>query len=172
MSQPKRSLVVVRHAKSDWSSGVPDDQRPLNARGRRDAPRIGRWLADRGLAVDAALVSPAARTRATWAHLASAADLDVRPEIVPRIYLGSVDDLAAVVGELDPAARCAVLVGHAPGCQQLVERLTGGRGDPAALLEMRTKYPTAAAALVEIDGEWADSVRGGGRLLAFEVCRG
>ena len=167
-----RRLLVVRHAKSDWSVPAADIDRPLNARGRRDAPAIGRWIADRRLPVDAAVISPAARTRATWQLLAEAAGLDVAPGLDRGIYLGEADDLAEAVRTLDSAARCAVLVGHAPGCEEFVEWAADGRGDPAALDAMRTKYPTAAVALLDIDGGWGALGPGSGSLASFAVCRG
>lgn len=167
-----RHLLVVRHAKSDWSLPAADIDRPLNARGRRDAPAIGRWVADQRLPVDAAVISPSARTRATWQLLAEAAGLDVAPGLDRGIYLGEAADLAEAVGTLPEAARCAVLVGHAPGCEEFVEWAAAGRGDPVALEAMRAKYPTAAVALLDIAGEWSALGPGSAALAAFAVCRG
>jgi phosphohistidine phosphatase len=167
-----RQLLVVRHAKSDWSAPAADIDRPLNRRGRRDAPAIGRWIASRQLPVDAAVISPAARTRATWRLLADAADLDVDPGLDRGIYLGEAADLAEAVRTIDQRARCGVLVGHAPGCEEFVEWLAEERGDADAFAAMRAKYPTAAVALLGIDGPWASLGPGAGELLAFAVCRG
>jgi phosphohistidine phosphatase len=60
-----RRLILLRHAKSDWPD-VPDRDRPLAKRGRRDAPRIGRWLHDHGYLPDVVICSPARRTEQTW----------------------------------------------------------------------------------------------------------
>jgi phosphohistidine phosphatase len=169
---PDRVLVVVRHAKSDWGTGQPDIERPLNDRGRRDAAAAGRWLRDRGLAVDAAVISPSRRTRQTWALLAEAAQLTVDPAVDRAIYLGSAVDLAGALMAVPTASRCSVLVGHAPGCPDLVEWLTGGQGDSSAVAAMREKFPTAGAAVVGLDGGWSDMTAGAGRLLEFAVCRG
>ncbi len=168
----QRHLVVIRHAKSDWGTGEPDIDRPLSSRGRRDAPAVGRWLARQPLSVEAAIVSPSARTRATWDLLADAAGLAVDPMVDGAVYLAETADLAEAVGTLDAAVRCAALVGHAPGCPDFVEWVTGGRGDPDAVAAMRSKFPTAAAAWVVLDAPW-DGLRAGcGALARFAVCRG
>ena len=56
----------MRHAKSDWPPGVPDRERPLTKRGRRDATAAGDWLQEQGYVPDRVVVSPAQRTRETW----------------------------------------------------------------------------------------------------------
>src|SRR4051794_41904037 len=71
------TLVLLRHAKSAWPEGVPDHERPLAGRGRRDAPEAGRWLRQVGLQFDLVLCSTALRARQTW-ELA-AAELDTAP---------------------------------------------------------------------------------------------
>ena len=164
--------MVVRHAKSDWNTGAADKDRPLNSRGRKDASAVGRWIAEQGLSVDAAVVSPAVRTRATWDLMAQEAGLAVRPEFVPGIYLGEIDDLALAVREAPAKARCLVLVGHSPGSHELVEWMCDGVGDPGAVSAMRAKFPTAAVAQVSVEGPWANLAAGCGRLVAFTVCRG
>ncbi|WP_230211275.1 SixA phosphatase family protein [Streptomyces kaniharaensis] len=63
---PHRTLIVLRHAKSAWPPDVPDWERPLGPRGRRDAPEAGRWLRRRGLVPDTVVCSPARRARETW----------------------------------------------------------------------------------------------------------
>ena len=61
-----RRLVLLRHAKSDYPDEVADHDRPLAARGRRDAPLVGRWLARSGYRPDAVICSTARRARETW----------------------------------------------------------------------------------------------------------
>jgi len=169
---PKRSLVVVRHAKSDWMVGAPDVERPLNKRGTRDASMVGQWLASLGVPFDAALVSPARRTRETWQLLSKAAGLSITPQYLRRIYLGEVDDLAGTVRELPSKTRGAILVGHSPGCHDFVEWATDGQGEELALSRMREKWPTAGAAWLAVDGDYGKISAGSARLLHFEVCRG
>ena len=69
-----KRLLVLRHAKSSWADTALDDwQRPLNDRGRRDAPRVGAWLRDRKLVPDLIVTSDAIRARETSAAVADAA---------------------------------------------------------------------------------------------------
>ena len=67
-----KRLLLLRHAKSAWPDGVEDHDRPLSDRGRRDAPRMGAYIAAAGLRPDFALVSSARRTQETWALVAPA----------------------------------------------------------------------------------------------------
>src|SRR5262245_27476278 len=97
---PERTLVIVRHAKSDWSGNEPDIDRPLAKRGRRQAPEAGAWLAEHVDRIDLAVVSPAARARQTW-ELA-AAELASPPRVVvdDRVYAASSAELLRVVHDL------------------------------------------------------------------------
>src|SRR4029079_1119605 len=78
-SSVSRELIILRHAKSDWSGDEHDVDRPLAPRGRRQAPEAGQWLDARAGAIDLALVSPARRTRSTWELVAP--ELDSPPPI-------------------------------------------------------------------------------------------
>ncbi|HET9138254.1 histidine phosphatase family protein [Actinophytocola sp.] len=143
----RRTLVVVRHAKSDWSAALPDWQRPLAERGRRDAPVIGAWLADQVGAVDLVLCSPAERARQTW-RLAGAR-LDPAPPVREdqRIYAASPTQLLTVLAELPDELHRVILVGHNPGLTELVEHLCG---EPVEL-------KTSAVAVLSWPGSWIDA---------------
>ncbi|OZM79787.1 histidine phosphatase [Pseudonocardia sp. MH-G8] len=142
--------MIVRHAKSAWPDGVPDPERPLNARRRRDAPAAGRWIRDRIGHLDAVVCSPATRTRQTWRLLAG--ELTGPPAAVfdDRVYAASVDTLLAVVRALPDDVGTALLVSHNPGVAELVAALTGEE------LEMKT----SAIAVVGFGGSWADIASG------------
>ncbi|HLU57916.1 MAG TPA: histidine phosphatase family protein [Pseudonocardia sp.] len=157
-----RRLVVVRHAKSAWPDGVPDAERPLNPRGRRDAPAAGRWIRDHVGRVDAVVCSPATRTRQTWARIA--AELDGPPDAVfdERVYAATVDELLDVVRDLPADARTAVLIGHNPGVTELVAVLTGERP------EMKT----SSVAVLDLTGTWADAELGRAVLADHATPRG
>ncbi|TFC51658.1 histidine phosphatase family protein [Cryobacterium sp. TMT1-21] len=121
----ERTLILLRHAKSDWSGPGSDVDRPLAGRGLHQAPSAGRWLADNVGDLDLAVVSPATRARSTW-ELASA-ELDTTPEtrIDDRVYAASAGELLAVVRDLPDDVESVVLVGHNPGFEGLVSLLTG-----------------------------------------------
>ncbi len=125
----RRRLIVVRHAKSDWSAGVADHDRPLAGRGRREAVLVGRWLREHSVDIDLVLCSSAKRTRQTWKRVAAQLDpqrvhgIELRVE--ERLYAASDRALLRVVRALPDSARAVLLVGHNPGLEDLVAELTG-----------------------------------------------
>jgi phosphohistidine phosphatase len=140
-----RTLILLRHGKSDWSGGQPDHLRPLARRGRRQVPVAGQWLAENVDAIDLAVVSPAERTRETW-RLASAELADPPPvREDDRVYAASAGSLLTVVRELPRELATVVLVGHNPGLEDLVASLTG-RWVP---------MPTSALAVIDLSGSWS-----------------
>jgi phosphohistidine phosphatase len=153
-----RRLLLVRHAKA--AAGEVDRKRPLAERGEAEAPKIGRWLADRQIVPDRVVVSPARRARQTW-ELA-AAELDAAPAPVEdeRVYANTVADLMAVVRETPDAVSTLAIVGHNPGIQELAIGLDDGRGDDAARAEVTGKYRTSGVAVFALADAWAD-VRAG-----------
>ncbi|GEM_PF-240581 len=126
----RRTLIVLRHGKSDWSVPVEDRHRPLKERGRRQAAEAGRWLAAHAPQLDLAVVSPATRAADAW-HLAAAELPGLVPERTDeQAYTVVGADLLAIVRGLDSApdargAHTVVLVGHSPACDELVAHLTG-----------------------------------------------
>jgi phosphohistidine phosphatase len=119
-----KTLALVRHAKSSWADpGVADHDRPLNHRGRRDAPAMGRLLRDRGFAPDAILSSTAVRAMATATAIAGELGFDVDEVVpVPSLYASSPTTMLAVVGELGDELSTAMLVAHDPGMSELVQQ--------------------------------------------------
>ncbi|MCC6207600.1 MAG: histidine phosphatase family protein [Gammaproteobacteria bacterium] len=121
-----RTLLILRHAKSDSDGDVVDDfARPLSARGRRDAPRMGQWLRTHGLRPDLVLSSPALRARQTTEAVLEALDLPGdRLRFDDRLYLAEVDTLLAVIAECPVRTGVLLLVGHNPGLEELLEQLS------------------------------------------------
>lgn len=150
------TLVLVRHAKSDWSGAHPDQQRPVGERGRRQAPASGRWLAEHLPDLDLALVSPAQRARTTWELIAAelAAPPPVRVE--EDLYSFGPGPLLDVVRRLPEEVALASLVGHNPALEELVEALTGEW----------VPMPTSALAVITLPGAWAEAGSGDGQVVA------
>ncbi len=154
-----RTLILIRHAKSDWSVPAQDRDRPLTHRGLRQAPYVGEWLAARDLVPRYVAVSPARRAQQTWdlvleALAAQGRDVEgIEVHTVEDAYTFSGDDLLDVVAGIPGDAPMAALVGHNPAMEELVEILTG----------QDVILKTSAMAVVETDGPgWT---AGGCRLL-------
>lgn len=119
-----RELLLLRHAKSDWDTSCDDFDRPLNARGQHDAPRIGRWLRGQHLVPDRVLSSPARRATQT-AH-AVCAELGYPAECIlwdERLYLASRETLLEVLADQSGHPQRLLLIGHNPGLEDLLEYL-------------------------------------------------
>ncbi len=141
-----RELLILRHAKSSWDNDRLDDHdRPLNRRGERDAPRIGRLLLAESIVPERILSSTALRAITTARMVAATAGAP-EPIAFEELYLAAPAtyfDLLRTYG--DDAARVMV-VGHNPGMEDLVSQL-GGRSE---------HFPTAALALIRLPIEsWA-----------------
>jgi phosphohistidine phosphatase len=158
-----RRLILLRHAKSDWPD-VPDRDRPLAKRGRRDAPRIGRWLHDHGYVPDVVICSPARRTEQTWELVAP--ELAGAPSVrfEPRAYAASALTLRSLLQELPGRYRAALLIAHNPGLSQLAASLAGSpAGDDGAGL----RFPTAAVAVFSFTAAWPALLAAQTRLTDF-----
>jgi phosphohistidine phosphatase len=157
LSTVERTLVLMRHAKSDYPDDTPDHDRPLAKRGRRDAPRIGTWLSENGYVPDLVVCSTAERTRQTWDLVAGQlrAVPDVRYE--PRVYEASTLGLLMLIRELPEDAGTAMFVGHNPAIGELAAGLSGGHA---------VSFPTAAVAVVRLAGPWASAAPGEAALVA------
>jgi phosphohistidine phosphatase len=121
-----KRLLILRHAKSSWADSSQDDwQRPLNDRGRRDAPRAGQWLRERALVPDAIISSDAVRARSTAQAVAT--ELGKARDVVthPSLYHAKPEDIFEVLHELAGDAHTVLIVGHNPGLEELIHQLTG-----------------------------------------------
>ncbi|MBC3844396.1 histidine phosphatase family protein [Streptacidiphilus sp. 4-A2] len=163
-----RRIIVLRHAKADWPA-VPDFERPLADRGRREAPAAGRWFAGLGLMPDLALCSSAERTRETWKLFAH--ELPTRPRTVyeDRLYEAAPGQLIEVLQELPEEVGTVLLVGHNPGVQGLAEVLAGEHDEDTLPRLRATGFPTAAVAVLTVDVPWKALERGVARLTSFHA---
>ncbi len=160
-------LILTRHAKSDWDNPLnTDHQRPLNKRGQRAAPLIGRWLAEKGHIPQEALVSDATRTRETWALLG--AELPETPPVhfEPALYHASPDVMLKVLRTAQ--AQCVIMIGHNPGIAAFADMLVRAHPNHSAF----GRYPTCATLVAEFEEtSWRDLRTGTGRAIDFIVPR-
>jgi phosphohistidine phosphatase len=156
-----KRLLLVRHAKSSWKDErLADIERPLNGRGRHDAPAMAARLAARGLHPSVILSSPAERAKATAETLAGA--LGYPPErirIEPDLYLADAGTLARIAARLDDTWDDVVLVAHNPGLTDFANRLL-----PSLALG---NLPTTGIVAVDCPGERWTEIEHGGATLAF-----
>lgn len=111
-----KTLLLCRHAKSSWKDlSLTDRERPLNKRGKRDAPDMGNRVRERGVKPDAIVASPAKRTQRTAKHLARALEYPVGEiQTVEYLYGGGPSSILHVLRSLDDALQTVMLVGHNP----------------------------------------------------------
>ena len=155
-----KQLLLLRHAKSSWDHpGLSDHERPLNARGRRDAARMGEHLRGRAISPELVLCSSAVRTRETLAGLALGPSVEV--VVDPTLYGASSGELHARVRVVDDAVGVLMLIAHNPGTHALATTLVD---DPLRI----PAYPTAALTdLVAPIDSWAELRPGVARLEEF-----
>ncbi len=167
-----RRLMLLRHAKSDWSAASQDDiDRVLSARGRSAAPRVGEYMAQHGLVPDHALISSAQRTQETWELIATAYKTVPSSSIEPRVYDASPDKLLRVIQETDADVHSLLVVGHNPAMEELADSLVA-TGDPVSRDQMDEKFPTAALAVIDFPTDtWREIAPGTGRLDRFVTPR-
>lgn len=167
-----RRLLLMRHAKSDWPTGVGDRQRPLGSRGRAEAPQAGRWLAAAGLVPDVALVSSAVRAQQTWNLVRAQLDADPPARIEDDLYERGVAGALDLLRSLPDDLPTALVVGHNPATESLALLLEDGSGVAADRERMAGKYPTSAVAVFHLQvASWTDLDEGTARLQAFAVPR-
>jgi phosphohistidine phosphatase len=146
-----KTLYLLRHAKSSWSfDELSDQERPLNDRGRDDAPLMGQALAKRHICPDLVVSSPAVRAMSTAALVAREMQYPhEKITVEPGIYGADVDGLLAVIHNLPNSADSVLLVGHNPTITETANELS-----PSALNEM----PTAAVVCLRFDCEQWEQV--------------
>lgn len=120
-----KTLFLVRHAKSSWENpGLPDNERPLNERGERDAHRMGRRLASRGVKPDIIVSSPALRAYSTAVKIAAEIGY-LKDDILlkSKLYFEGTEGLLDVIRSLLPRVNGAILIGHNPTMTAAVNNL-------------------------------------------------
>lgn len=154
-----RQLLIVRHAKSAWDTNSASDfERPLAARGLKDAPRMGAWLKEQGTIPDLVICSPAERAKQT-AHIICKF-LDYKKKKIqwePKVYGAGLEELEEVLADAPKEAQRVMLVGHNPGLEFLAIHL-GGAPNPDVMYEGYIK--TATAVLLDMPEDWSKLTQG------------
>lgn len=143
-----KTLLLMRHAKSSWKDDSLDDHdRPLNKRGKRDAPRMGELLRSENLVPDFVVVSSARRARKTAEQVAFAAGYRGETRITGELYAAGVEKLLQVVRQTPETVTRLLLIAHNPGLEELLELLT----------DVYSPLTTAAVAHLEVPApSWQD----------------
>ena len=157
-----RILYLTRHAKSSWDDpGLPDHERPLNKRGERDAPRMGKRIAKRKDQPELIVSSPAVRAATTVKVIAK--ELGFKPSdvvIEERIYGADQQDMIEIIQQLDDNFRRVMLIGHNPTLTDLLNELADCEID---------NLPTCGIAVLGFDlKKWKDLRVGRAHLLDFD----
>jgi len=121
-----RSVLLLRHAKSSWKHpDLGDHDRPLNKRGKGDAPLMGRLLKREDLVPDIIISSTSLRARATAEAVAKASSFDGEIVLNKSLYAAGPEAYLGVIHALSDEYVRVLIVGHNPGLEELVELLTG-----------------------------------------------
>jgi phosphohistidine phosphatase len=136
-----KTLLILRHAKSSWDNmQLTDYERPLNNRGKRDAPRMGKLLREQDLMPDLIITSSAERALTTAEAVALASDYEQEIKHTRSFYHADPEPYIEALQQLDDSYERVMVVGHNPGIEELLEELTG----------LWERMPTAALAHVTL----------------------
>lgn len=153
-----RTLLLMRHAKSSWNdASLPDEERPLNKRGREAAKRMGRYLREHGLVPDAIVCSTAVRARETAERLIAATGSELEPQFARSLYFEGINAYLEAIGGAEDSVRRLMVIGHNPDIEEVIERIVG----------VNEAMPTGAIACVEVKSKsWREfGLNPRGRLL-------
>jgi len=162
-----KTILVLRHAKSAWGSGVPDLERPLTQRGLGDARAAGQMLAQYD--IDLVWCSAATRTEQTWEQARLGGARAEAVESRQSFYDAWAEDLLAELTTLEESVGTVLIIGHQPTVGELVIMLA----KPSALTDqVGEHYPTAGLAVLTFNGSWPDLRPGSASLTSFAAGRG
>jgi phosphohistidine phosphatase len=147
-----RTLLILRHAKTQSDAPAGDHARELTERGHRNAAAMGAYIHNLTGTPDAIITSDATRARQTAEIVATAVDFTGPLAVEPRIYAAGLDTLLAVVRRIPDEVQSALIIGHNPGFEELAEAL-------AANQDEEIRLPTSGLALIEFDVEKWDAAR-------------
>lgn len=145
-----KQILFVRHAKSSWADPLlKDKDRPLNGRGKRDAPVMAKRCFDMGLAIELIITSPAVRAALTAQQFYTQYTPDQGIMTVDNLYHGDVDDYEEALQLLDDNISQVAMFGHNPGLTELANTLYSDR--------YISNVPTCGVVVATADiEEWSD----------------
>lgn len=137
----------MRHAKSDWANNSPDIERPLNKRGKKAAPFMGKELISRNKKPDLIFSSPAKRAVCTAEKVIESMDYQKELTLVKDFYFGHMENIISTINAIDNDHSIVMIVGHNPIWEDLILSLSKKKGYIA--------MPTAAiASLIFETDDW------------------
>ena len=163
-----RRLLLFRHAKAERSEpGQEDHSRALIERGRKDAARIGGYMATHALVPDRVLVSPAKRTQETWKYLSAAFRPAPAAQSAERLYDATPHAILALIKDAPAAAHSLMVVGHNPGLHEVALLLIAS-GDVELRERLHEKLPTSGLIIIDFAfDDWSKLHPQSGRLERF-----
>lgn len=163
-----RRLLLLRHAKAEHATaGEPDRERPLSERGRKEAARIGAYMAAHSFIPDRAAVSPSARTQETWKYAATAFRPAPAAISAERLYDAQPHAILDVIKSTPSSAHILLVIGHNPGLHELALVLVA-TGGVDAREQLREELPTGGLAIIDFAvDDWSKLHPQSGRLERF-----
>lgn len=157
-------LYVIRHAKSSWDdAGISDMDRPLNERGKADAPRMGKRLKEKAFHPDLMLSSPARRAFSTCVKIAKVIgypESDIKTEA--KLYHAGKEQILAVLKNMNDQFNAVMIFGHNPGLTEFVNSMSS-RG------EITNNLPTCGVVAFELPvSRWADASLRSGKVILYD----
>ncbi|MBS9535354.1 histidine phosphatase family protein [Mycobacterium sp. M1] len=167
MTTSARTLLLLRHAKSDYPAGSPDHERPLANRGIREAKLAGDWLRANAPGIDLVLCSTATRTRQTLQRTGITAPVDYRDGLYDAVPGAVIAEINGVTDDV----HTLLVVGHEPAMSRVALGLAGPGSHATVAQQISAKYPTSGIAVLRIEGSWRALELGGATLTDFHVPR-
>jgi len=156
-----KTLILIRHAKSCWDNpSLEDFLRPLNKRGKKDAPLMAQKLKDKQIIPDLIISSPSIRTEQTLGYFLEKFNSNKKVIFDENIYEAPYENLLQIIRQIDNLHKTIFLIGHNPGLNNLVNSLIDN---------FINNIPTTGIVRIDFDtGSWKEINRSNSKLIFFE----
>jgi phosphohistidine phosphatase len=149
-----KTILLMRHSKSDWEEGISDFDRPLGERGRNDSPFMGKFLLKCGKIPLLIISSPAKRAMETAELLAKSCRYKKKIEFNESIYENSPGEIIKILQKIDDGIDTAMVIGHNPSIEEATKKLCFRE---IKAIENGIKFPTSAVVCLEVEIEsWSE----------------